>query len=272
MPYDPNNPDQFRVILKKFGLTSTYILKIANALGFPDNGTLIRQDLTRFMDGGRTEKHSALALLWNTLEKHEIYSKAFPGDPAAMLAPALPSYFMETPNAKVLYRPDSIRKKLAGRYTMYRAETHNGLKTGWVMRSLLEVVDTTSGPCIFETQRSPESTIRAYEQDDAGFLFSLGEHVFFLMKQQKGGVCVKFFVAKKFDPSEDDQPIDTFDGVFSVASNQGMYGLRKFFCKRLALGEHIDYTSLAIKQISIPACRIYLHEDIENEMDPAPAE
>ncbi len=163
MPYDPNNPNEFRTILEKLDLPSTYILKIANKYGFPDDGSLTRQDLDRFIKGSRTEKHRALGLLWHTLEKHETYSKAFPGDPTAMLATALPRFFMETPNTKVLYRPDSIRKKLAGRYTMYRAETHNGLRTGRVMKSLLEVVDTTSGPCIFETQRSPASTIRAYD-------------------------------------------------------------------------------------------------------------
>jgi len=164
--------------------------------------------------------------------------------PEAELSSGLIRFYSQDGETKPFHDVDDIRERLEGQFIMYRPifrpAWRLGVETGFILTSLIEIVNVAAAESIFETQNLPEvGPEAAYHQRDGGFLFTFGNFIYFLMKEKNKGTSVKLGVIEKFLQSGRAKNIGNFQGKLYVSSNSSRYPAAKFFCRRIG-GDRID--------------------------------
>jgi hypothetical protein len=162
--------------------------------------------------------------------------------PEAELSSGLIRFYSQGSETKPFHDVDDIRERLEGQFIMYRPiyrpAWRLGVETGFILTSLIEIVNVTGAESIFETQNLPEVGPEApYHQRDGGFLFTFGNFIYFLTKEKNKGTSVKLGVIEKFLQSGLSKNIGNFQGRLYVSSNTSRYPAAKFFCRRVVGGK-----------------------------------
>jgi hypothetical protein len=274
MPYDPDNPDEFRQILeiisKKWSLSSEQIIDLLEKnqkqeadrlnITFKLSGKpfgLSPGSLGRFRRGGNIRAREGLSELWKVLESHKLYKKIFVSSqdaaplysPDKAMAEALNLFFSESTNPKAPVDISALRKKLSGRYTMYRPQRHGMKESGYIMTSLIEILDIDSDISVREVQNFRKNRyLGKFEQNDVGFLFTYGRHIYFLLK----GVhveAVKLGIIEEYFPDTLEQWTNFFSGSLYVASHLARYPLAKFICTPYLESSTFESAETLVKDI-----------------------
>jgi hypothetical protein len=287
MPYDPSSPNVLQEILRQLAVEKKLSIQRIIDLVLRDRQdrqkaadrkpltpfTLTPASLRRFRSGNPTNK-DGLDEVWRVLEVDPRYKYAFLRNQTAagppldegVLASALINFFKDPHGPNIVHRVRNVRSRLAGRYTMYRPESHGGYRTGKFMTSLVEVTDADASLCVFEEQNHAKRGKQTHhKQTDQGFLFIVDEHTFFMTRAATGGPCVKLAVLSGIWPIAQEEPAEYFKGVIYVTSRIGIYPPAKFFCKRLEDGEPVVYDSFALEDIPFEVAIKYLSDEVSQK-------
>jgi hypothetical protein len=287
MPYDSSKAAEFRTILKTLSeeafLSSDKALDLVHADRRKQHGgaalaplDLSRSAIDRFKSGGRIKSNGGLRELWRVLESHPDYAYAFSKpatvpmtvSPEEAMASALTRYFSESSESKPLYNVGKVRRRLAGRYILYRPAWRLGVPPQMFMTSFIEIVDTDIAHCVFYEQDFPEDDkYGAYYQKDAGFIFTFGNSIYVLAKQIGEGTTVRLMVANTVERTEGKENrkwVEYFFGLMYTASYLRLYPSVKFFCQRIRANENAKSEYMLLENIPNAAAIAYLGGTVSN--------
>jgi hypothetical protein len=183
---------------------------------------------------------NGLRVLWDVLESDGNFKYAF-ADAQKWTAPAtaeeamsqgLEAYFSRSSHE--LADLVSLRRRMVGKYILYRPAWRDGAPTGAFQTSLMEIRDVISAANVFETQDFAETDILGgYYQKDEGFLFCYGLYTFFLTAGTARNPSLKLWVVTQAMPPGDDKPIRWFQGKLYATGRWNAYDSVKFACLRV---------------------------------------
>lgn len=274
MPFDPSKPAAFREILKKIKLGDQAVIDLVHRDRKKSNINspefkLSRATLNRFKNDIDIGNINGLRELWRVLEKDENYGHLFPQPqaintsptPDEALAIALNRHFSEAP--ETFFKIDILRKKLAGKYTLYRPAWRRGVPSELFMTSLVEIEDKKSSTSISEIQNFTEKErYGEYYQKDAGFLFSYGRWGYFLTGGTGGNTSLKLGAINDIMPGDGTMPAKYFCGLLYTTGHQGFFPGVKFFCKRMTSTEAFESKHLKLTEIHDEDAHAYLSKPI----------
>lgn len=277
MPFDPDNPDVFREILRTIAgrlfLTSAKMIDLVheNRSGRKHEGRgpfdLTRSALDRFKQGQRIKNIRGLRELWMVLETHEDTTSFFPKSdrPAiswdASLLSALPRFFAEN-GREPSYDLAVLGDRIAGSYVMYRPDWRPRIPSGLARASLVQIDHTGAGFSISETQDFPQTADEPADwQHDVGVMASFARYIYFLMREEKSpGTAVKFGLVDALFPFNGSHHVNWFRGVLFVSSNLAIFPLAKFFCRRVSEANEVQGRVMRIADIEDGEAKAYLSE------------
>jgi hypothetical protein len=269
MPYDPiRDAPGFRLALKRLAeverLTSQAIVDLFNkqrARG--DTLSISRATLDRFVAGEDTTKIRELRVIHTLLLANPAYCRYFetsapppPASPAGDLAAGC--LFPDWSDGDMARTGDMLAA-LPGEFVLMRRD-HDPISVEQGVRvSMLSLVETGIGIAIRENQnyRTPDDEM-AFEQTDRGHVFSHGQKLYFLMKED-GGTAVKFGVIEQTLPEiERRQPVQYFQGHVMVVSRRGVFPRTRFAARRFSPNQH-PATSGIVRLAEIADARAVEH-------------
>jgi hypothetical protein len=154
-------------------------------------------------------------------------------------------------------------QRLVGHYACYRPAwrtfaANNNCFSGRIAKTLIEISQEGTGYRISETQ-DYASTIEQpddYKQFDRGCLVSLGDYIYFLMKEM-ADTSVKFGVIKRVSWNAE-RPVDWFMGEMYVSSSYSFYPPARFFCRRVGHAGAVALGETDLDKIGDREAEVYL--------------
>jgi hypothetical protein len=222
MPYDPQNPDVFRHILKRLNidqfLSSQAIIdlvlehrQVRKDKNLP-SFKISRSALDHFKSGDRIKNIQGLQEIYQFLENNSLYRFTSEAPQAPIhLGVALTQFFSNGDQRRPVYDLALLGDKLAGSYTFYCPLVPPGGQLGNARASFVEIARGNSEFKITETQRYP-----GFRQHDSGAMFSFAKFVYFLMNEEAPGTAVKFGLITKVFLYPGD-PVEWFRGILFIS-------------------------------------------------------
>jgi hypothetical protein len=266
MPYDPQNPEAFRNILKQ--LTKDHFLSSQTIIDLvlrhrKDTAHLppfdmTRSTLDRCKQGERIKNIRGLQEIYQFLENDPSYSYCFRAPaPPINLGVALTQFF-SAGHQPATYDLSALGDKLVGPYTLYCPFWPPSAPPGSARISLMEITRLNSEFSITETQRYAE-----FQQHDTGALCSFAKFIYFLMREDAPGTAVKFGLINTVFPHSGGA-VEWFRGVLFTSSNLAIFPLSPFFCRRRKHdSKSVDSTPIKIEDIPDEQARLYLREALK---------
>jgi hypothetical protein len=281
MPYNPQDPDAFRQILKRLSKEQRLSSQMLINLVCADRATKLKQDqkalprfdisrnaVDRFKQGESIRNISGLREMYRVLESHDECSYCFPPPLDQTLTEMTFQHafsrFFSGGGQHSTYDLTVIGAKLIGTYIMYRPSWWPRSQPGFAQASLMEISATSGHFTISETQKFPATKAAAsYQQHDTGAIASFAKFIYFMMREDAPGTAVKFGLVTLVFPNNRDALVNIFRGILFTSSTSSIFPLSKFFCRRIEVSQTIDSCSIKITDIPDDEAKSYLSESLK---------